>query len=116
MHGADRNERRPNGTSSEGYVACVGACHDGRDGARSIRENAVPDAEPQDDTQDQQTHQGLQWQAQQKQNSQEQNDDSSAWAAAGDAVIGAMAGTPLAARSSELDMPVASGVARNRNW
>ena len=99
MHCADRNgkslKRRPYETFSEGYVACIGACHDWCDGAASVSENDATDAGPQDDTQGQQTHQGLQWQAQQKQNSQKQNDHRNARDAAG-AVIGATAGNAAA--------------------
>src|SRR5262249_10495600 len=79
----------------------------------SVSENAITDAGSEDDTQGQQTHQGLQWKAQQKQNSQKQNDHSKAWGAAG-AVIVALPGTPLRARPSELDISVASSVARTR--
>src|SRR5215469_7044665 len=100
MHCADRKrrslKRRPYETFSEGYVACIGACHDGWDGAASVSENAITDAGPEDDTQGQQTHRGLQWQAQQKQNSQKQNDHSKAWGEAGNALIVAPAGSAAA--------------------
>ena len=53
--------------------------------------NAVTDAGPQDYTQVHQTHEGLEWQAQQKQDSQKQNGHSKARRAAG-GVIGGTAG------------------------
>jgi hypothetical protein len=99
MHCVDRNrrslKRRPYETFSEGYIPCIGPCHDRWDGAASVSENAVTDAGPQDDIQVHQTHEGLQWQALQKQDSQKQNDYCNAPGAAGDSVIGATAGNAL---------------------
>ena len=97
---------------AEGNIEGPGACHDGWDGAASVSENAITDAGPEDDTQGQQTHQGLQWKAQQKQNSQKQNDHSKAWDEAGNALIVAAARDAAAGRASELDIPVASSVGR----